>query len=305
MPLIFLLSVAPTVAHQVQPAPPTGLALRLWRTLPISIHSYLELQMALTLRIMLYAGAVLTAGSAIAQAPTQLTLCHENADNVPWVMMGAKPGYAQQMMTEVGKQLAIGITLVPMPWTQCLAEVKAGKLDGAVSGSYNKERALFADYPSKLDGEVDATRRMYRASYSFYKNKSAALQWDGKKLNSDGLIGAQQGFSVVAQLKEAGAKVEDNTTSADEVLLRVATGKYLAGVVQNAEGDNSINSNPALKGLERMDPAFVEKAYYVLFSKTFTAKNFATARSVWNAILKVRNDPTFQSQTANLTKGSE
>jgi len=257
------------------------------------------------IRFLVAASAAMAAGSIAAQAPTQLTFCHENADNVPWIMMGAKPGYAQLMMIEVGKQLGIGISLQPMPWKQCLAEVKAGKVDGAVSGSHNKERAEYADYPIKLDGEVDATRRMYRASYSFYKTKAAPLQWDGKSLKADGLIGAQQGFSVVAQLKEAGAKVEDNTTTADEVLTRAASGKYLAAVVQNAEGDSSLASNPALKGLERVDPAFVEKAYYTLFSKVFTAKHAATARAVWNAILKVRNDPGFKAQTTNLTKGTE
>jgi len=257
------------------------------------------------IRFLVAASAAMAAGSIAAQAPTQLTFCHENADNVPWIMMGAKPGYAQLMMIEVGKQLGIGISLLPMPWKQCLTEVKAGKVDGAVSGSHNKERAEYADYPIKLDGEVDATRRMYRASYSFYKTKAAPLQWDGKSLKADGLIGAQQGFSVVAQLKEAGAKVEDNTTTADEVLTRAASGKYLAAVVQNAEGDISLAGNPALKGLERVDPPFVEKPYYTLFSKTFTAKHAATARAVWNAILKVRNDPGFKTQTTNLTKGTE
>lgn len=247
----------------------------------------------------------LVSGLAAAEGPTSLNLCHENADNVPWVMMGAKPGYAQLMMIEVGKQMGIEIKLVPIPWKQCLADVKAGKYDGAVSGSHNKERAEFADYPVKLDGEVDATRRMYRAAYSFYKTKASPLSWDGKALKADGVIGAQQGFSVVAQLKEAGAKVEDSATSADEVLKRAAEGKYIAAVVQNAEGDASIAHTAALKGLERVDPPFVEKAYYTLFSKQFTAKNAATARQVWNTIMKVRNDPAFKAATASLTKGSE
>ncbi|MBH9551263.1 substrate-binding periplasmic protein [Inhella gelatinilytica] len=257
-------------------------------------------------RIGLGLATLLMGTSAWAQQhPPTLTFCLENADNIPWIMMGAKPGYAQLLMLEVGKQMGIEFKLVPTPWKQCLADVKAGTVDGAISGSYSKERAEFADYPIKLDGEVDATRRLYRASYSFYRQKGAALQWDGKALQANGLIGAQQGFSVVAQLKDLGAKVEDNTTSADEVLKRVVSGKYQAGVVQNAEGDNSIAQDPALKGLERVEPVIVEKAYYTLFSKTFTAKHAPTARAVWNTILKVRNDPAFKAQAGALTKGSE
>lgn len=246
----------------------------------------------------------LLAGPALAQAP--LNLCMENADNVPWILMGAKPGYVQIMMAEVEKAVGVPIKVTPMPWKECLAGVKAGSIDGAVSASHNKERAEYADYPINLNGEVDATRRMYRTSYFFYKGKGKALAWDGKALKADGLLGAQSGFSVVAQLKELGAKVEDNTPTADEVLRRVADGKYLAGVVQVNEGDATLADNPALRdAIEKVQPAFVEKPYYTIFSKAYTAKNASTARTVWNAILKVRNDAGFKSQVAALTKGSE
>lgn len=246
----------------------------------------------------------LMAGPALAQTP--LNLCMENADNVPWILMGGKPGYVQIMMSHVEKTVGFPIKVTPMPWKDCLAGVKAGTIDGAVSASHNKERAEYADYPMNLNGEVDATRRMYRTSYHFYKGKGKALAWDGKALKADGLLGAQQGFSVVAQLKELGAKVEDNTPTADEVLKRVAAGKYLAGVVQVNEGDATLSENSALRdAVEKVNPALVEKPYYTIFSKTYTAKNASTARAVWNAILKVRNDAGFKSEVASLTKGSE
>ncbi|WP_374436893.1 hypothetical protein [Inhella sp.] len=246
----------------------------------------------------------LLAGPALAQTP--LNLCMENADNVPWILMGGKPGYVQIMMGHVEKAVGFPIKVTPMVWKDCLAGVKAGTIDGAVSASHNKERAEYADYPVNLNGEVDATRRMYRTSYFFYKGKGKALGWDGKVLKADGLLGAQQGFSVVAQLKELGAKVEDNTTTADEVLKRVAAGKYLAGVVQVNEGDASMAADAALRdAIEKVQPALVEKPYYTMFSKVYTAKNASTARTVWNAILKVRNDAGFKAEVAALTKGSE
>ncbi|MBB5203229.1 polar amino acid transport system substrate-binding protein [Inhella inkyongensis] len=251
--------------------------------------------------------ALLALTAAQGSALANVNLCMENADNVPWILMGAgKAGYVQIMMAEVEKTVGFSVKVTPMSWKECLAGVKAGTIDGAVSGSHNKERAEFADYPSKLDGEVDATRRMYRAAYYIYKAKGAKVAWDGKVLTAPGLIGAQAGFSVVGQLKEAGAKVEDNTPTADEVLKRVAAGKYVAGVVQVNEGDTTLADNPAIReAVEKVNPAFVEKAYYTFFSKAYTAKNSANARAVWNAIVKVRNDPAFKAQVASLTKGSE
>jgi len=255
-------------------------------------------------RLWTLLGAALISAPALAQSP--LNMCMENADNVPWILMGAKPGYVQIMMGEVEKVVGLPIKVTPMPWKDCLAGVKAGTIDGAVSASHNKERAEYADYPVTLSGDVDATRRMYRTSYFFYKGKGKALGWDGKVLKADGLLGAQSGFSVVGQLKELGAKVEDSTPTADEVLKRVAAGKYLAGVVQVNEGDATLADNAALKeALEKVQPALVEKPYYTIFSKAYTAKNAQTARAVWNAILKVRNDAAFKSQVAALTKGSE
>lgn len=254
-------------------------------------------------RLWTLVGCALIGAPALAQAP--LNMCMENADNVPWILMGAKPGYVQIMMGEVEKAVGFPIKVTPMPWKDCLAGVKAGTIDGAVSASHNKERAEYADYPMSLSGEVDATRRMYRTSYHFYKGKGKALAWDGKVLKADGLLGAQSGFSVVGQLKELGAKVEDSTPSADEVLKRVAAGKYLAGVVQVNEGDASMADAGLKDAIEKVQPALVEKPYYTIFSKVYTAKNAPTARSVWNAILKVRNDAAFKSQVAALTKGSE
>lgn len=254
----------------------------------------------------LSASLVLVLSAATAQAQTPLNLCLENAENVPWIKADGKSGYVQVMMAEVEKLSGIPMKITPMLWKECLAGVKAGTMDGAVSASYNKERAEYAAYPINLSGELDATRRMYRTSYHFYKAKGKALSWDGKALHADGLIGAQAGFSVVSQLKELGAKVEDNTPSPDEVLKRTAAGKYLAGVVQVNEGDATLAETPSLRAaLEKVEPALIEKPYFTIFSKAYQAKNGSTTIAVWNAIQKVRNDPGFKARVAALTKGSE
>lgn len=245
----------------------------------------------------------LLAPAALAQPnPDKLTFCHENEDAHPWLLK-SKPGYSQIMVQQLEKQLGIPIKLQPMPWKQCLAELKSGTVDAAINASFSKERAEFAQYPLKLDGEADASKRMYRATYALYRLKGAQLAWDGQKLTAAGTVGAQTGFSIVAQLKELGARVEDSSPNADELLGRVASGRYVAAALQTTEAENTLSANPGLAGkLERVNPPLVEKPYYTIFAKPFFAKYGQTAREVWRIEAKLRDSAEFKSSVSHLMK---
>jgi len=251
--------------------------------------------------------AALSGISGLAQAqapanPDKVSICHENEDAFPWLLKG-KPGYSQIMIQQLEKQLGVPIKLVAMPWKQCLADLKGGTVDGAMNASFSKDRAEFAHYPLKMDGEADATKRMYRTSYALYKARGAAVSWDGQKLVTAGTIGAQTGFSIVAQLKELGVKVEDSSPTADELLGRVASGRYVAAALQTTEAENTLAGNAALgPKLERLNPALVEKAYYTIFSKPFFAKYGQTARDVWRLEAKIRESADFKASVSHLMK---
>lgn len=252
--------------------------------------------------LMLGALASLPLCAAAQSNPDKVSVCHENEDAFPWLMK-AKPGYSQIMMEHLENQLGVPIKLMPMPWKQCLAEMRNGTVDAAMNSSYNKERAEYSQYPLKLDGEPDATKRMYRASYALYKAKGANISWDGKKLAAAGTIGAQTGFSIVAQLKELGAKVEDNSPTSDELLSRVAAGRYVAAALQTTEAESSLadNAGTAAK-IERVNPPLVEKPYYTMFSKPFFAKHPQTAREIWRLQAKIRESAEFKAAVSHLMK---
>jgi len=266
----------------------------------------MSLPLHLITRGMLLATLSLAGAGVHAQAnPDSISICHENEDAFPWLLKDKdKPGYSQIMMAQLEKQLGgVKIRLLAMPWKQCLSELKAAKVDGAMNASFSADRAEFAQYPVKLDGEPDPTKRMYRATYALYKAKGSALSWDGKTLTTSGLIGAQTGFSIVAQLKQLGAKTEDSSPTADELLNRVAAGRYVAAAVQTTEADNSLASIPALQGkIERVTPPLVDKPYYTIFAKPFFAKHGQTAREVWRLQGKLRESPEFKGQVSHLMK---
>jgi polar amino acid transport system substrate-binding protein len=241
--------------------------------------------------------------AALAQEkPAVVTLCHEDGEAYPWLIK-ASPGYSALMMKEVEKEAGVPVKLVPKLWKQCLADVQSGAVDGAINASFNKERAAFSMYPTNLDGEPDASKRMYRATYALYKLKTSALAWDGKKLSANGPIGAQTGFSIIGQLKELGAKVDDSSPVSEEQLKRVAAGTILAAAMQTTDADAAMQGNADWRAkIERVNPPLTEKPYYTIFSKQFFGKHQATARAIWRAQGKVRESAEFKKQVNHLVK---
>lgn len=234
--------------------------------------------------------------------PDKVTLCHEDGEAYPWLIK-ASPGYSALMMKEVEKEVGVPIKLVAKAWKQCLADVQSGAVDGAINASFNKERAAFSMYPTNLDGEADASKRMYRATYALYKQKGGTLAWDGKKLTAPGPIGAQTGFSIISQLKELGAKVDDSSPVSEEQIKRVVAGTIAAAAMQTTDADAALQSNADWRAkVERVNPPLTEKPYYTIFSKQFFGKHQATARAVWRAQGKVRESADFKKQVSHLVK---
>lgn len=195
--------------------------------------------------------------------------------------------------------MAVPIKLVARSWKQCLDDVKSGAVDGAINGSYSKERAAFAAYPYKLDGQADAGRRIYRATYALYKAKGSAVTFDGTKISGiTGPIGAQTGFSIIAQIKQLGAKVDDSMSKSSDLLQAVAAGKLQAVALQTSEADGA-----ALKTkIERVATPLTEKPYFTIFNQAFFDKYSQTSRQLWQTERKVRDSAEFRDKVAHLVK---
>lgn len=239
---------------------------------------------------------VVTAQScALAADKPVVKACTENEDSYPWVLKD-RPGLTILMLRMVEKQVAGRIEVAPLPWKRCLDDVKTGAADAAFKISYSAARAAeLGNYPMAGD-KPDASKRLLTDSYSLYRMKGSAVEWDGKVLKVAGSVGAQSGFSVVEQLKTLGAKVDDGTRSADDNLKKLVAGRFVALALQTEEGDASVEASPEFKGkVERIKPVLVEKPYFLIFSKAFAAKNPAYVQEVWDAIGRVRESTEFSS----------
>lgn len=221
--------------------------------------------------------------------------CHENEDSHPWILKD-KPGLNIIMFRAVEKQTGGKIETVPLPWKRCLEEVKAGTMDAAFKISYSAQRAAeMGSYPMVGD-KPDASKRMLMDSYSLYRLKGSAVEWDGKTLKATGSVGAQSGFSVVEQLKSMGLTVDDGSRSPDDNLKKLVNGRFSVLALQTDEGDSKVAGNPEFSGkIERIKPALIEKPYFLMFSKSFAAKNPDYVKEVWSAIAQVRESAEYTS----------
>lgn len=228
--------------------------------------------------------------------PATLKFCHDNVDVYPWVVVG-KGGLNLVHLKMVEQKLGLKFEMVSMPWARCLDEMRQGNMDGAFAASFKTDRLVSGSYP--MAGDKPDNRYMMMDGYSLYRLKGSNAGYDGKALtNVSGTFGAQQGYSIVDQLKGLGARVDDGARSADDNLRKLVAGRVQAVALQTLEGDNSIQQAEFAGKVEKVAPPLVEKPYYLMLSKQFVAKYGGLSADIWNAVAAVRESAEYKKQVS-------
>ena len=230
-----------------------------------------------------------------ADKPATIKLCHEDVDVYPWILKD-RPGLNIIHLKAVEQKLGVKIETFPLPWKRCQEDMREGKVDGIFAASFKTERLEMGVYPMVGD-KLDATRAMMFDGYSLYRLKGGDVQWDGKKLSSSSSIGAQPGYSIVDQLKQLGAKVDEGAKTADDTLKKVVIGRIGAAALQTLEGDNSLSTNPEFASkLEKVSPPLVDKPFFLMLSKQFVAKHGDFSKDLWKTLAEVRESSDYKAK---------
>lgn len=250
---------------------------------------------------MLITGMWLSFAAAWAQGATptiSVRLCHDDIDSYPWLLKD-RPGLNVLLLRAVETQAAVRFELQSAPWRRCLHYLQTGAVDGVFAASYSPERARIGRFP--MAGErPDATRAMMLDSYSLYRLRSSAVAWDGRTLRVDGLVGAQQGYSIVEQLKELGVEVDDGATAAERNLQKLAAGRVAATALLTLEADRLIRADAVWREIiEKISPVLIEKPYFLIFSRSFFARHEVVAEEIWRRIRSVRESADYRAQVAS------
>jgi polar amino acid transport system substrate-binding protein len=238
------------------------------------------------------------ATAVAADKPTTIKLCHEDVDVYPWVLKD-RPGLNIVHLKAVEAKLGVKLEIAPLPWKRCQEDMREGKVDGIFAASFKTERMDMGHYPMAGD-KPDAARAMMYDGYSLYRLKGGAAQWDGTKLTVAGSVGAQPGYSIVDQLKQLGAKVDEGTKTADDNLKKLMAGRVDAVALQTLEGDNSLATNPEFSAkIEKVKPALVDKPFFLMLSKQFVAKYGDFSKDMWKTVAEVRESPDYKAKMSS------
>ncbi|WP_324029458.1 substrate-binding periplasmic protein [Aeromonas caviae] len=231
--------------------------------------------------------------TCVMAAPGSIRACMENSDSPPWLLMSGE-GIVQFHLKEVANRIGHPIILTPLPWKRCLSLVSQGQLDAAVKLSYSEERArTIGVYPMR-HGAPDPAKRLLTESYSLYQPKGGQVRWDGRQLVAHGVVAAQSGFSIVAQLQESGVRVDDSSREPLILLKKVAMQRAVAAALQTGVAERTLAAHPQLQAtLERITPPLVEKPYYLIFSHPFHQAHPDLSQQVWDEIEEVRHSAAY------------
>lgn len=100
------------------------------------------------------------------------TLVLAAADSVPtaYVENGKQTGLLVEVINEAFKRAGYPVEIAIMPWARCLAEVKAGRIDGIFSVYQTRERQEFLTYADEV---------LITQVQAFFVRKDSAITFDG------------------------------------------------------------------------------------------------------------------------------
>lgn len=228
-----------------------------------------------------------------AQEPVRL--CHDDADNFPWLEKNGQ-GLNNKLIDLASIKSGVKVVQIPLPWKRCLNNIASGEVDGGFAASYSDERETFAAYPKTPDGKPDPSRRLKTDGYSLYRAKGTAAHWDGKQfVNLTGRIGSQLGYASAAELRKHGAVVYESNDSPEIAMKHLIAGDLQLLALMTFEGDEQLNDPEVARKVEKIPSPFTGKPYFVIFNKDYHRANRKLAEAFWTGLAAARESPQFKA----------
>ena len=205
------------------------------------------------------------------------------------------PGIALEIIAQAAKELGLNIKFERLPNKRVLMELENGTVDGAFSYSYKEERLKNGQYPMK-DGAPDSSRRILTISYYVYKMKDSPLDWDGNQfINLNGEIGANAGYSIVADLRKKGIEV-DEAKSTKQNFEKLKLGRIAGYATQDITADHIVESGK-YEDVVKVPIPLATKDYFLMFSNQFMEQCPDIAGQFWTNIGELRDTVTKEAAT--------
>lgn len=223
-----------------------------------------------------------------------LRVAYSDLELVPYQMgMGTtipKPAGAMlDLLNQATQDLGLVVVYERSPQLRNLKRLQSGDVDATFMLSFEPGRLEYGQYPMK-DGKPNEAAFLVHQSYVFYRLKGSAFEWDGHAVSGlgDGAVGFNHAFSVGAELAKLGVKTEYVKTT-EQNFKKLALRRIAAYAMQEYAADSYLARHP-MPGVEKLPLPFETKAYYLMLSHQWVARNPALAERLWARVAKLRQE---------------
>ncbi len=203
------------------------------------------------------------------------------------------PGYSVEVMQEVGKRVKeVRFQLVRCEFTDCLEQIKTGKLDGFFNVPYREHWLFTGKYPF-TKAQVDPRQKLYGEEYALYRIK------DNRRVTTDGdriyglkgqSVAVKTDSPVIPLLEENNYPVVSFATTT-EALQAMLQREVPAAVLVAEHVETLARMHPELSDLiSRAEYSLYEEDYYLMLSRQFYAKKPWLAEKIWTEQTKVQQE---------------
>jgi len=245
------------------------------------------------------------------QAPVQTLILATVQDSTPAMrsdgqkIIMPRPGYRAELVQQAARQCNATATFTLAPWQRALYLVENNAVDGVFVASYTAERAAYAVYPLK-SGSPDPTKAIKGYTYSLFVRVDVPMSWDGRNVGGrDRRVLVERGSAGVGIAKRLG--LDPIEIAGTDKMLPMLAEKRAGGIIGidlNVEAELAKRPDLAAS-IKELKPPLEAKLGYVIFSKSFYAKQKDLVECFWSALGRIRITPAYLELVKSYSNGTQ
>lgn len=242
----------------------------------------------------------LLVSSSTSLAAEPLRLC-VGVQALPPYLFPNKEGTIQILIRMAAEQVGLQVKFEALPLPKCIEELKAGNVHGSSAMGATPQNQEFAVFPKK-NNAIDNADAVVVGRSSVYRVKGSKADWNGKSFSDVKLpVLFATGNSVFTEkLKALKTPFNDDTLHFQKNLLKMIAGQGDLVIGLQAEGKMRL-AEPEFAGkIEELPAPFTEAHYFIAISKKYYEANSAQIENLWNAIAKMKTNPTYLAAIKNV-----
>jgi polar amino acid transport system substrate-binding protein len=243
---------------------------------------------AVSLRSFLFALAIVTMGCGNAY-PAGIVLVAADSTPTAYMKDGKPSGILVDVVTEAFRRMGGQFEIQLMPWARCLAEVRAGRVDGIFSVFKLPERTEFLTYTS-----VPIITQVL----AFFVPADSDVKFDGDigklgKLGIGTVRGTSYGVKLDSALKNGAWSTVVETNNIDSLVGMLALKRIDLAVGYRHVVLEAARKNGYLDGIRELSPGIDEVQSFLAFTRQ---RDYSEAIASFDrALTSMKDDHSFEA----------